>query len=249
MRLQEGISTFDLWVDGKRFNAAVQKYLPLSKTQEGQKQILQAARSGDSVAADFLFSAYKKIIAKAFWTYYLGPNKRYHQRRLEQGADADFASVAYNMLIGDEGTSPYKTFNPDKFTPEADLIKQFGYYLYRYLQNEAIKMIRAERMGGMTGNLKQGEDVSTVGYEDHFENSREAATADFSSDVDMKLTLEAFLKKLRAESPKQYQIFTSRLKGKSLQEIADELGQSQQAIRNQMKQVQDKYNDFVGGNN
>jgi hypothetical protein len=247
-RLQEGISTFDEWVSDQRFNKAMQQYLPLAKTQDGQKKILAAAAGGDTVAADYLFSAYKKIIAAAFWKYYLGPERRYHSKRLEAGADEDFASVAYTMLLGAEGTSPFKTFNASKFTAEADLIKQFGYYYYRYLQNEAVKMIRSEKLGGLSGGVDKGTEVSMVGYEDHFENSEEAASSDsFTDEIDLKETIAAFLKKLkRSDSPVDYEIFKGRLKQKSTTVLASELGMSAQAIRNHLASIAALYKDFVG---
>lgn len=244
--LREAISTFDTWVDKNRAGLALNAYYEMSKTQEGQKQILKAASGGDTTAADYLFLVYKKIIAKAFWTYYLGPDKKYYQGRLSDGADEDFASVAYSMLLGSEGTSPYKTFSPDKFSPEADLIKQFGYYLYRYLQNEAMKMIRAEKMGGISGNVPTDQTVSTVGYEDHFENTEKASSDDsFTDEADMQATLKSFLQKLKKENDTYYKIFKARMQQKGFEDIASELNISSQSVRNHLKKIQQMYNDFV----
>jgi DNA-directed RNA polymerase specialized sigma24 family protein len=244
--LREAISTFNNWVSRSRAEKALATYYEMSKTQEGQKQILAAASSGDVVAADYLFLVYKKIIAKAFWTYYLGPQKQYHQKRLAMGADEDFASVAYSMLLGADGTSPYKTFNPEKFRPSADLIKQFGYYLYRYLQNEAVKMIRTEKMGGIAGNIPRGQEVSTVEYEDHFENTPQASSSDsFTGEVDMQETLKAFLQKLKQENTTYYNIFKARMQQKDFNTIAKELGMSSQSVRNHLKKIQQMYIEFT----
>lgn len=244
--LREAISTFDTWVDRNRAEKALATYYKLSKTQDGQKEILKQASNGNGEAADYLFLTYKKIIAKAFWAYYLGPDKRYHQRRLSAGADEDFASMAYAMLLGGEGTSPYKTFNPDKFTPSADLIKQFGYYYYRYLQNEAMKMIRAEKMGGVAGNVPKGEEVSTVGYEDHFDNTTEASTPDsFVDEINLQETMRAFLAKLKQENEMYYEIFKGRLRQESFDTIASRLGVSAQSIRNHLKKIHQMYKEFT----
>lgn len=243
--LKESINTFNDWVSRARQEQALASYYEMSKTQDGQKQIMNDARTGDAVAADYLFLVYKKIIAKAFWQYYMGPAKQYHQKRLQGGADEDFASVAYNMLIGDEGTSPYKTFNPDKFTPTADLIKQFGYYVYRYLQNEAVKMIRSDKMGGIAGNIPKGEEVTSVGYEDHFDNTVQASDDSFEGAVDERITLKQFLIKLKNENKTYYQVFKGRMQQKSFNDIADELGISGQSVRNHLKKIQQMYIEFT----
>jgi|LSQX01.3.fsa_nt_gb RNA polymerase sigma factor (sigma-70 family) len=244
--LREAISTFDTWVDRNRAEKALATYYELSKTQDGQKHILTSASEGDSTAADYLFLTYKKIIAKAFWTYYLGPERRFHQRRLNAGADEDFASMAYEMLLGGEGTSPFKTFNPDKFTSSADLIKQFGYYYYRYLQNEAVKMIRAEKMGGVAGNIPKGEEVSAVGYDDYFDNTVAASTPDsFVDEINLQETLRSFLNLLKKENTTYYEIFKGRLQQESIKDIAERLGVSDQSIRNHLKKIQQMYKEFA----
>lgn len=244
--LQEAIKTFTKWVDGKRLADAVTAWGSFSKTQDGQKQILAAAATGDVTAADYLFAVYTKIIAKAFWAYYLGPQKQYHKQRLSSGADEDFASVAYGMLLGVSEPSPYKTFDASKFSEQADLIKQFGYYVYRYLQNEAMKMIRAEKMGGLSGNVEKDTKIQTVGYEDHFENSEETSVGSFAASVDLKETLRAFLATLKHDNETLYKVFRGRLQGKSVADVAAELGVTGQSVRNYLKTIQQLYNKFVG---
>jgi len=249
-KLQEDIDTFDTWVSSARAKKASDSYSAMSGTQEGQLQILNDAAEGNTVAADFLFDLFKKIISKAFWKYYLGPDKKYHAPKIRAGGDKDFASMAYEMLLGSGETSPYDTFKPTKFTSAADLLKQFGYYLYRYLQNEAFKLIRAEKMGGMTGNVKQdGEAVSVAGYEDHFENSEDASAADsFTGEVEMQETIRTFLIYLKKTKKIYYDVFLAKLKGASIEEVAVKLSISGQSVRNHLKAIKAIYDEFTGGN-
>lgn len=254
--LKEEIDTFSKWVTPARIQAARSTYGdPLKLTQEAQLAILGDAADGNTIAADYLFDQYRRIISKAFWKYYMGPDKHYYQSRISAGDDVDFASMAYEMLLGGGEPSPYDTFKASKFTDKANLLKQFGYYLYRYLQNEAIKMIRASKMGGMTGNVKQqnaknnAEKVSTVGYEDHFENNEEASATDsFTDDVELEETVKAFLKYLKGGSkPIYHEVFLARLKGLSIEDTAAKLGISGQSVRNHLKAIKELYDTFTGG--
>lgn len=251
MVLHEGVSTFDNWVSPRRTDAAKNAYRDIAFTQEGQLKILADAAEGKHEAADLLFDLYKKIISKAFWKYYLGPDKKYHAPRIRAGADKDFASMAYEMLLGAGETSPYATFKPSKFTDKADLLKQFGYYLYRYLQNEAVKAIRLDKMGGVAGNVDTTAGVvSTVGYEDHFENSEEAASVDASTaETDIKETIRAFLPFLKKIRPLYHDIFVSRLENNDIEATAEKLGISGQSVRNHLRAIKEIYDDFTGEGN
>ena len=278
-KLQEDIKTFNNWVNPARKAKADAAYATKATTQDGQLQILGDASDGNSAAADFLFDLFKKIISKAFWKYYMGPDKSFYKSRIDNGADKDFASMAYEMLLGGGDPSPYETFKPSKFSSKADLLKQFGYYLYRYMQNEAFKMIRAEKMGGMTGNVKhqtgapkkqvpamQGKgladdrdkglsagiagDASVVGYEDHFENDEETSTPDsFTDDIELRETIRAFLKHLKTVKPLYHDVFYAKLQGMGSEAVADKLGISGQSVRNHLKAIKTLYDDFTGGSN
>lgn len=258
---QEAIDTFNVWISPVRLQRAKDKYEQMSHSQVGQKNILEDAKNGSVQAADFLFDKYKSIIAKAFWKYFLGPNQKMHKRRISSGADKDFASAAYEMLLGsgeDLGTSPYKTFNPNKFSPEADLIRQFGYYVFRYLQNEAFKMLRAEKMQGITGNVGADSDFGVSSYEGmttdvegkptgiEGEESALQSPDTFTMSTDMKETLKAFLQKLKKENMKYYNVFLNRLQGKSVNETADALGISNVTVRNITAAIEPMWKRFIG---
>ncbi len=254
-KLQEAITTFDKWITPARQTRAEAEYGNAKTSQPEQLHVIQDAAAGNSTAADYLFTALKKIIAHAFWKYYMGPDKHYHAARIRSGDDIDFASMAYTMLMGGGTPSPFDTFKPSKFSASADLVKQFGYYVYRYLQNEAIKMIRSAKMGGMTGNVEhiagtkgkdtdQARPVNVSGFDDSTEET--AATDSFTDDIELRETLRAFLKKLKQIKPAYHDVFLSRLKGASVEETAAALGISGQSVRNYIKAVKEMYDDFVG---
>ena len=75
-KLQEAIKTFDVWVSKDRELAARREYEEQAKSQEGQLNVLAAASNGDTAAADYLFVTLKLVIAKAFWKYFLGPDRK-----------------------------------------------------------------------------------------------------------------------------------------------------------------------------
>lgn len=254
-KLQEAIKTFDVWVSKDREIAARRAYEEQAKSQEGQLNVLAAASNGDTTAADYLFVTLKPVIAKAFWKYFLGPNLATHQFKISQGADQDFASLAYEMLLGQLDPSPYAAFDASKFKPSANLIKQFGYYLYRYLQNEAMKIHRADNMAGMTGNVKSDTGSIHVGsYEDMATPAEDGAKAgdepavsdSFTSDVEEKETIRVFLDHLQEIRPLYREIFALRLKGLDVLQVAKKLGISDQSVRNHMKAIHGLYKDFVG---
>lgn len=249
IQLKEGINTFNQWVTGARAEKALHTYYNMSKEQEGQKQILAAAKQGDSVAADYLFLVFKKIIARVFWKYYLGPDKKYYRKRIEEGAAEEFATIAYSLLLGGGSASPYNTFNLDKFTGEADLIKQFGYYFYRYLQNESIKAIRADKMAGMTGNVSKDETVSTVSYEDTVENnlgdSVSYSSPSFEGNLADRDAYNQFLAELKSDEPVLYEILMKRMSGLTSNQIARQMGISGQTIRNYTQKIKQIYQSYI----
>jgi DNA-directed RNA polymerase specialized sigma24 family protein len=246
--MQEAINTFDNWITPKRQATAMSTYDEISRTQKGQKQILGAAASGDHVAADYLFLRLKGVIAKAFWKYFMGPDKGFHRAKIMQGSDKDFASIAYEMLLGSGKTSPYATFKFSGFSSSADLIKQFGYYFYRYMQNEAFKNLRADKLGGLAGNIKTGEDVHTVGYEDHFENDENAAsTDDYTAETNTQMAFEALLQKLKKENLTYYRVLVLKAKGFDVEAIAKKLDISGQSVRNHLKAIKPMVEEYLLG--
>jgi hypothetical protein len=232
------ISTFDSVVPESHRQQAHKAYDAMAQTQDGQKTILQNASSGDGLAAIYLYDRLQRVITKAFWKYYLGPNKATRQKRLEGGAASEFAQVAFEVLIdGNRQPSPYKTFDPKKFSTEADLIKQFGYYLYRYMQNEAFKML-----GAAAGN--KPKDVVEVGYDAVGEAEGEAAVPSHSADIDEQIAMNDFYKYVKRRAPAIADIAKLLMRGLSISEVADELGKSKMYIHKMRIKIQQLWKEF-----
>lgn len=249
------IKTFDLWIPTARVEKAVRLCTEQAATQEGQKELLQQASEGDSIATDYLYFRFKKLIASVFWKTYLGPDKKYWKARINAREDEDFASYAYEVLSGRSDPSPYNSFKPGKFDKKADLIKLFGYYLYRYLQHESRKLIKANKMQGMTGNVGKNDDIqvstySEVGDENPNTTSAVAnmtATTDSSYEAtEVKETLKAFLAELKQSNYKSYTIFKLRLTGLTPYDIAEKLGVSHQTVHQKLKDIKQQYFSFIG---
>lgn len=233
-------SAFDTIVPANVEARLQDEFDPIAQTQEGQLQILDMAESGDSDAAMYLFSRYRKLIAKAFWKYYMGPNKRFHRSRLASGDDQEFASVAFEMLLGGAMPSPYKTFNPDKFSASTDLIKQFSYYIYRYLQNEAHKMNRATNMQGMVGNVGASDSPSITNYDDN-----ELSVPSSAADIDHRATVDQFVDWLSEESQVLADTFAFAQQGMSAADIATELGLTTASVYNYVKRLGSLWRQFT----
>lgn len=244
--LQEAIGTFDNWIDDNRLNAAVIKWQPKRKTQEGQKEILKAAASGDATAADFLFLTYTKLISRAFWKYYIGPDKRYSRVKLANQEDKEFASVAYTILLGKEKPNPHKSFNPDVFDKDADLIKQFGYYFYNYLGNYSRKTYRKAAAAGLTGR-PQNEEIRVVSYDRLGGSLSDPDQHSFEDEVVLEHSLKQYVQLLKDTNEKFYDIFMLRAKGKTVDEVAEILGFTRQSIRLNLITMKEIYDDFMGG--
>lgn len=234
---------FDAFMSKASEQEAIAKWGPVAKTQEGQKQILNAAKNQDYSAVNYLYSRLKGTVYKVFWYYFIGPNKKLGVEKISNGDAAEFATEAYMMLAGLGRSNPYKTFNPDLFDEKADLISQFNYYYKGYLQNEAFKIIRRNNKGGFSGNrdLKGQEemgydslDPSVASYDQYFQNSDETATEDFTNESTLNAVFDDFGNWLREnKSEKLAQIWGMVRDGLKYTEIAKKLNMSRpQMARN-----------------
>jgi len=231
-------TAFDTAIPDSYVQKAKAAYGQIAQTQDGQKAILQQASSGDETAAIYLYDRLKKVVAKAFWKYYLGPNKRVHQKRMQGKADVEFVSLAFELLLdGDREPSPYKAFDASKFSPESDLIKQFGYYLYRYLQNEAFKLIRRQTTASGTGSA----DVSYDALENSDALQSETNHAD---QIDAQETSRAFYQFVLRKKPELAPILKLMLQGFSTNEIAKKIGRSQMNTKTKKHQIQELWGLF-----
>lgn len=239
VKLLEATDAFNKYLSQSDVDQAMSKY-PNVKDHATQIQVIEDAKAGNLDAVNLLYHTYKGLTAKAFWTYYLGPDKKFWPARLRAGEDYDFASKAYELLAsGDTGkTSPYSTFDPKKFSAKTDIIKKFGYYFFRYLQNEAFKMIRKKGLQGISGNIPKDVDISVASYEDVPDTAVESGT----EDIDLKLTLDSFVDTLPTKYKK---VFNLKRTGLSIDDIASELGIHSVSVRNYMSDIKDKWDAYV----
>jgi len=93
--------------------------------------------------------------------------------RMRTHSGTEDVDQQYEDLMGT--ASPLRTFDPEVFDSDTDVIKKFGFYLIGALKNEAIKYNRRERRGGLTGKKGAGdeEDAKNVSYEAHFDANDE----------------------------------------------------------------------------
>lgn len=266
--LQE--SAFTELVSPDRIKKAQDTYDKLAQTQAGQLQILKDAQNGNPVAADYLYSKYLLIAAKAFNKYYLGPDKIAARKKIANGDEATIAQDAYAMLMGASDNpkkyiSPYAKFNPDLFSKDTDLIKQFSFYFYRYFQNHCIKAARKEARNGIAGgksfgrsnaNAKDvaGDDVpedtpsNQVSFDAAY-NDNYSTGEDFTKEIDVQETLKSFLSYLKTEvkNDMYYKLFARRCErpDESLEATAQVVGLSKNTARSYLRKIKALYIEFV----
>lgn len=242
-------------------------YKPLEDTQEGQKQILKDASEGNMDAVIYLYDKFKGLTRKVFYKYYLGPEKQYAQSKLDNNEVMDFLSVALSMLAGLTEPSPYKAYNPEVFSSDTNLVNQFSYYYFRYLQNEAFKLLRKNRgkntikrketqiddNGEVMGDSEEKSTPTEVSYDEYFSNSDEAATEDFSDSQNLTMIFDDFEKWLANKGEKYLDIWKMRRQDVSFADIADKLGYARpQIARNKFEIIKkwfiEKYPDLDKNN-
>lgn len=241
-KLLEAVNAFDSYLSRSEVEESRLKY-PDLKDRNTQLQLLKDARAGNLDAVNVLYDEYKGLTAKAFWQYYLGPDKKYWPSRIRAGEDYDFASRAYELLASPNlKTSPYNTFDPNKFTTSTNLVKKFGYYFFRYLQNEAFKMLRKKGLKGIAGNIPKDTNIEVASYEDVYDNSSEASAESHAEDIDLRVTLDSFLDTLPNKFKK---VFSLKRSGYSINDIAEKLGISHVSVRNYLTQIKELWDSYV----
>lgn len=95
--------------------------------------------------------------------------------RMKSYSGSEDVDQEYEALMGT--ASPLRTFDPEFFDEDTNVIQKFGFYLMGALESEATKYNRKERRGGLTGKRSKNdiEDAKNVSYEAHFETNDEQA--------------------------------------------------------------------------
>lgn len=230
---------FDTFIPAFKAERANKKYKPLEETREGQLKILKDAEDGVEDALNYLYLRYLKLIKKVYNHYYIGPNKQAGAYKREEPYVKDFLSIAYPFWDKNEPTNPYKTFNPSVYSETTNIINNFGYWYMRYLENETMKLLRKQKLYGLSGAEGYGlrrasdneEDVDSEGnlsfesMEGRLSNDAEIATEDFSSQVVDSIVISniynSYRKWLEEEKGKNYLlVFDMVLEGHSFSDIA-----------------------------
>jgi len=230
------VTAFDRYVSGRDLQDAL-KYAQVTPFEK----VLADARNGDIRAINFIFYSSRKQIAAAFWKYFMGGKKappKKAMQRIKAGHADVFAAEVYGMLADPEDSAnPLKTYDNSKFKnePEYEQLNKLGYYIYRYCQNLAFKMLRENPEEYSYGNpnekaLPQEQVASS--FDQHIENGNDLAdaNADFAQDVEISDTEQRFLLLLQTKYPKLYPVIKMRTEGKNTQDIAVVLGKSDWVI-------------------
>lgn len=251
---------FDSLVSPVAAASAARKYEGKEKTREGQLEILNDAKNGDVDAVNYLYLRYLKIAKKVFWKYFIGPDKSYGMQKVYNGDITEFISAAYFLLGNTESTNPHNSFDPSVYSENTNILNNFAYYYFRYLQSAAFKILRKEGIAGLSGsganNLRnfknEGGDeiirdnnISVESVDEYHSNDKDIATEDFSDREINNMTASKiyndFIEWLRANKSERYvEIFKNMAAGESYVDTAKKLGiKPYQMVRNIWVKMQD----------
>lgn len=210
------------------------------------REILKLAKNKNMTALYWIYYLSRDVLAKAFFKYFLG-DKKYWKRRLEAGDDYVFAAECFEMLASPTG--PLFAFNPDVFSSDEKIIDRAKYYIYRYAQALAFKILRERLLGGLSGNIPKNIDKENLvtSYEAYLENSDLLASSDsFTDDIEIREVFAKFLVFLQKNYPKLYPLMLDRIRGLSYKEIAQKTSKTEQSVFMNVKKAYDLYKDFIG---
>lgn len=145
----------------------------------------------------------------------------------------------YEALMGT--ASPLRTFDPEVFDTDTNLIQKFGFYLIGALKNEATKHNRRERRGGLTGKTTGDDEVSNVSYEATFDGDDERAhefagyAATENQDSWERFVADSALDAGREPTARDVlRDFLDQEEKFNVAEVAEKYGATNQTIRNRL---------------
>ena len=241
--LFESIITFDQYPPAKDLAAAQEAMEGLSELE-----IIELAKNKDMDAINYIFDKTRKPIAKAFWTYYLGPDKKkWAKKRIDRGDAITYLNMVIEMLLSDDA-NPIKSFDPAKMqAKEGDLINKLGYYIMRYAQSASFKAIRSDKAGGITDSADNAktQSLDSDKYEDGQLDLDSGDTATAETDVQ-----DSFASWLKTLNPKDKEIMKLRAQGLDNNAIGDKVWPGKKAGRNQaamrLKALADDFKKYIG---
>lgn len=190
---------------------------------------IAAAKKGDDDAELFLLNKSKKMIFHVFWDNFIGKSapKKVIKMRLANDEFGDFLSLVYIAF-----EKAIKAFDPGKYNDIK--IGNFQYYLGRYLKAEAISWNKKEeddptsssvRPDGMNSETESKGAGNGNAWDSLVGGSEDESNLDFIEDWkdfcnDPRMN-EPLSKKVSAS---RKSILSKLLQGKSVPQLADELG-------------------------
>ena len=138
------------------------------------REVIEAAKKKNRSAVEFIFYKMRNVIAKKLWNDYLGPNRGVALRRLRNGADQEWLSIAWQVLTG--GFAASKTaygkdrseigtidqFDIDKVQDPDKLWNAFSYIYANKLHLAAKDVGESEQRTGITGVGEDGISTSDI---------------------------------------------------------------------------------------
>lgn len=244
------ITTFDNYISKEELKTAKAFYL-----NNTIAEVIEGAKEEDKKALSILFYVCRAVIADAFFKSFLG-DRKYWARRIANGDDHLFASEVYAMLATSaaEKKGILFKFNPGKvgaFT-DAEVLKRFQYYMWRYCMALAKTLNRAEKKGGLGGYAKKDApapefvSIKDAGSDAEATGEIEIATPDsFVDEYEAQDTASRYLKKLKDTKPKLYDLVLLKTKGADKQEVMEKLGIDSWTYHHMLRQAKEIFQAFT----
>lgn len=245
MKLFERIDMLDKYLTTFAIQKAKAKFDHLLGDVDGEISIIQAAKDGDKTASNFLFDFYKRWLGKAFFSYYVGENRKRLSGIIANGEHDDFAAECYQMFLPNtDNSGPLARWDYSKQDESGKPLKSFGFYVLRYAQSIAKRLKRANSKEGMTDTGKilpssislndepLGSDGASFG--DTIEDTRYQPKEDAQFDSQITSTLKKLTKKFDKDVLKT---IASNPDADTPQKIADILGSAYRNVTNALQRI------------
>lgn len=97
--LREAVDTFKKLLTRRDVEEANEAWADAARTHSGQIELIEAAKSGDISAVNYLYLQLIPQVASVFWKNFLGKDSRYRRQRISQGDQFEFAAMVYQSLL------------------------------------------------------------------------------------------------------------------------------------------------------
>jgi hypothetical protein len=251
-RLLEAMTkAFDQVLTDRELERANGKWAQNVGDVKSELAIIDAAKKGDELAINFLFDRFKGGFAKAFHKYYVGPQKQNLNRIVQNSEDLEFASGCYELLNVSSRVSPLKTWSWDMQDRGSSPLKSLNFYMMRYAQSLAWKMIRANKNEGLK-DVGSGNTTNTVKTTSFDKDYGDGAHLDVSDDrvaqsyknIEMQDQIRDFYSRVLKGVKKTMFGLMSVNPGIDLGELGQKVGLSRPTVRNLMDEIKQDWAKF-----